>query len=73
MGLAKKVWSLQVMKQVVEKMLEIYQFGSTQEFLEALEQPADQPMSDEDIQKMKVALAEVLKDTGARTHNNSNR
>lgn len=66
MGLAKEgMVSPEVMKQVVEKMLEIYQFGSTQEFLEALEQPADQPMSDEDIQKMKVALAEVLKDTGA--------
>ena len=50
-------------QKVVERFLKIFQFGSTQEFMEAM-QEGNMPMTDQQIQEMKVALAEVLKDTG---------
>jgi hypothetical protein len=51
------------LKEAMKKMLEIYQFGPTEEMMEALDQP--QPSIDEtQLQQMKVALAETLKDVG---------
>ena len=47
---------------VLKKFLEIFQFGSTGEFMEAMEQ--GQEMGEEQIDQMKVAIMEVLKDTG---------
>jgi len=55
----------EVMKLVIEKLLEVYQFGSTQEFLDVLDSSMQETgIGEEDIQKMKVAMAEVMKDTG---------
>lgn len=55
----------EVMKVVVEKLLEVYQFGSTQEFLDTLDDSMkDTGIAEEDIMKMKVAMAETLKETG---------
>jgi len=52
-----------VTKEAVKKMLEIYQFGPTDEMLDALDQPT--PIMDETMmQQMKVAVAETLKDVG---------
>lgn len=50
-------------QKVVERFLKVFQFGSTQEFMEAM-QEGNMPMTDQQIQEMKVAMAEVLKDTG---------
>jgi predicted transcriptional regulator len=51
------------LKEAMKKMLEIYQFGPTEEMMEALDQPT--PVMDETMmQQMKVAVAEVLKDIG---------
>jgi hypothetical protein len=52
-----------VLKEGMKKMLEIYQFGPTAEMMDALDQP--QPQLDEtQLQQMKVAVAETLKDVG---------
>jgi len=55
----------QAMSIITEKFLEIYHFGSTQEFMEALEsgEPID-GMKDDQIMQMKVAMLEAMKDTG---------
>ncbi len=50
-------------QKVVERFLKVFQFGSTQEFMEAM-QEGNMPMTNQQIQEMKVAMAEVLKDTG---------
>ncbi len=49
---------------MLNKFLEIFQFGSTAEFMDALEE-GDEGMEDEDMDKIKVAMLEVLKDAGA--------
>jgi hypothetical protein len=50
-------------QKVIERFLKVFQFGSTQEFLEAM-QEGDVPMTNQQIEQMKVAMAEVIKDTG---------
>ncbi len=63
-GLAKEGYlPPEAIKVVLGKLLEAYKFGSTAEFMEALD-AGTLPMSEEEIMKMKVAMAEVLKDTG---------
>lgn len=58
------------LSQFIETLLEAYEFGSTQDFMESLDEFMDQSqLSDPQIQKLKVALAEVLKDTGAVDQN----
>jgi hypothetical protein len=54
----------EALKQVIEKVIDTYQFGNTAEFGEALEGMSDKtaPMTDQQILQMKVAIAEVLKD-----------
>ena len=47
---------------LLEKWLEIFQFGSTAEFMEAMEEFDGQPLTDEQIEQMKVAIVEVMKD-----------
>jgi len=55
-----------VVRKITEKFLETFQFGSTQEFMDALDKEAEQGGINEDqLDKMKIALAETLKDTGA--------
>jgi hypothetical protein len=55
----------EALKVIVEKLLEVYQFGSTQEFLDVLDSTMkDTGTSEEDLLKMKVALAETLQETG---------
>jgi hypothetical protein len=55
----------EAVKQMTQKFLEIFQFGSTQEFMDAFEKGEQLPMQDNQLQQMKIALLEVLKDTGA--------
>lgn len=54
----------EAMSQLVKRMVEEYGYGSTQEFMEAIENGITQgQMSDQQIQQMKIALLQVLKDT----------
>jgi hypothetical protein len=46
---------------VVKRFLEIFQYGSTQEFMDALDSGTP-PVTDAQIQQMKVAMMEVIKD-----------
>ncbi len=50
-------------KIIVQKFLDTFQFGSTAEFMEALEEGAPQ-LNEEQISAVKVAVLEVLKDAG---------
>jgi hypothetical protein len=53
----------QSVKVVLEKFLQVYQFGSTGEFMEAMDdKDAMQNMTDTQIEAMKVAMMEVFKD-----------
>lgn len=54
----------EAMKVVIQKFLDNYGFGSTQELMEAMEQGAGKDMSEEQISQVKVAVLEVLKDAG---------
>jgi len=47
-------------KTIIQRTLETFQFGATAELMDQLENPA--PISDGDMEKMKVALLEVVKD-----------
>jgi hypothetical protein len=51
-----------VVKESIKKMLEIYQFGPTEEMMDAIDQPGQ--MDETTLQQIKVAVAEVLKDIG---------
>lgn len=51
------------LKEAMKKMLEIYQFGPTEQMMEAFDNPT--PVMDETMMaQMKVAMAETLKDVG---------
>lgn len=53
------------LKVLVQKALETYQFGSTQEFMEALDNGASEQLMNEDqIDQMKIAVLEVLNEAG---------
>lgn len=55
----------EAIKVVLEKYLEIYQFGATSEFMEALEKnDASSQMTEQQILQMKTAVLEALKDVG---------
>lgn len=57
---------MDAIKQVVKKFMETFGYGSTQEFMEVLDNaPNMNQQSDEDIMKMKVAIIEALRDAGA--------
>src|SRR3990167_6820846 len=51
----------EAIKIALERVLETYQFGATAEFMESFEKQGTQVV-DQDIQKLKVAVMEVLKD-----------
>ncbi len=53
----------EALKIAIKKMMETYGFGSTQEFMEALELQTDN-MDEETIQKIKIAVLETMKDAG---------
>ncbi len=56
----------EAMTMAVKRFMETFGYGSTQELMEAIENGSNMDqISEEDIMKMKVGLAEVLKDTGA--------
>jgi hypothetical protein len=51
--------------EVVKKFLEIFQFGSTAEFMEAMDKGLNTaPVNEQQLMQMKIAMAETLKDTG---------
>ena len=53
----------QAVKTIIERVFETFQFGATAEFMEALDKYQNQGnMTDQQIQQVKVAVAEVLKD-----------
>ena len=53
----------QAVKVVLEKFLQVYQFGNVSEFMEAMEDYQSQGnLADQQIKEMKVALMEVFKD-----------
>lgn len=52
-----------VLKESMKRMLEVYQFGPTETMMEALDQPTPR-MDETQLQQMKVAMAETLKDVG---------
>lgn len=52
----------------IRRFLEIFEFGNTQEFMDALEQ-GPLPMTQDQTMNMKVAMAEVIKDAGIRPNN----
>ena len=55
--------SPEVVKAYFKRLLEIYQFGSTNEIMEAMDQfGAEGQMTDQQMERMKVALMEVMKD-----------
>ena len=55
--------SQEAVKLVLQKVIEIYKIGSISEFTEAMDQiPND--MTEVDLQKIKIAVAEVIKDLG---------
>lgn len=51
----------EVNKLLIKKFIEIYQFGSSADFAEALNAPT-QDVTETDVQKIKIAMAEVIKD-----------
>ncbi len=54
---------MQVVMIFIEKVLEQYEFGSTEEIMDAFEAAKNEPtMTDTNIQAVKVAMAEVIKD-----------
>lgn len=55
----------QQVQTVTRKFLETYQFGATQEFMDGLfEGTQASPLTEDQIDQMKVAIAEVIKDLG---------
>ncbi len=56
----------EALKQVIKKFLETFGYGNTQEFMEAMDEGlSEQDVSEEQITKIKVAIAETMKDLGA--------
>lgn len=59
------VATTEVVKQMFKKLLETYQFGSTQELMDAFDTGMSTlPLNEEQITQMKVAVAESMKDMG---------
>lgn len=54
----------EAVKIFVEKLLETFEFGATSEVMDAMKDFKPEQLSDEQLMKIKVALAEVVKDTG---------
>jgi hypothetical protein len=53
------------LKVLLQKFMDHYKFGATQEFMEALDTgTSTAPMTEDQITQMKIAVLEVLKETG---------
>ena len=52
----------EALKQVIKRFLETFGYGSTQEFMEAMDEAGAQGMSDTAIEKMKIAVLEALQE-----------
>lgn len=65
-GLAQQGYITQeAVSVIIQNLLETFQFGATQEFTEAMKNGfSATPMSDKQLQQMKVAVIEVLKEAG---------
>jgi hypothetical protein len=64
----------EAVKILVDSVLRQYQFGSTQDLVEAMDAGSgNAQMTDEHLQQMKVAVAEVLKDLGVAGTENERR
>ena len=61
----------EAVKMVVTKMMDIYKFGSTAEFAEAMDK-SPETTTETDLAKMKIAVAEVMKDLGMAGQEASN-
>lgn len=62
------------LKVTIQELLETFNFGSTQEFMQAMENGAmPQDFTEEQMQKLKIAMLEVMKDTGIAGDENEKR
>ncbi len=52
----------EALKQVIKRFLETFGYGSTQEFMEVMDEASDEGVSDDTIQKIKIALLESLEE-----------
>jgi hypothetical protein len=52
----------EALKQVIKRFLETFGYGSTQEFMEAMDDASNQGVSDGAIEKMKIAVLEALQE-----------
>lgn len=56
----------EAMQQVIKRFLETFGYGSTQELMEAMEEGATQgDLTDQQLQKVQIAVLQALKDAGA--------
>jgi hypothetical protein len=61
----KGLFTQDAFKVLLQKFMDIYHFGSTQEFMDALDTgTSTAPLTEDQITQMKIAVMEVLKDTG---------
>lgn len=57
--------STEAVKEITKRFLEVFQYGNTQEFIEAFDEGlTTSQMSQDQMNQMKIAMAEVIKDTG---------
>lgn len=62
---AQNLLTTDVVKMVVQKALEMYQFGSTQEIMEAFDTGSQSaPITEEQMTQMKIAMLQAMKDAG---------
>lgn len=57
--------STEAVKEITKRFLEVFQYGNTQEFMEAFDKGlTTSQMSEDQLNQMKIAMGEVIKDTG---------
>lgn len=57
--------STEAIKEITKRFLEVFQYGNTQEFMEAFDKGlSSSQLSQDQLNQMKIAMAEVVKDTG---------
>lgn len=55
--------SPEALKMVIKRFMEVFGYGNTQEFMEALEMQPKDDMTEETITKVKIAMVEAIRDT----------
>ena len=65
-GLAQEGYLTQdAVKELIQKFLETFNYGSTQEFMEAMDQGTQSnPLNEEQLTQMKIAVVEAMRDAG---------